>query len=205
MRNPFLVLAALLCSSCVLVAQAAPEARAALETRGAEHYQLYAGYSYLSNSFNGVPGHRQSLNGWDLSLAFPYIWRGLRFKADYTKFNGSNYGGKQDSFALTGGFQYEHKIWRETAFGELMAGDIGIGKYWGPNGARGQTASFTTIMGGGLDTPISRRFAIRASGDFVYSNFYLQNEIPQYYNRPVDFPGKPNYFGRVTAGLVWKF
>jgi hypothetical protein len=35
------------------------------ETPAQERYQVYGGYTYLSNSFNGVPGAKQGLNGWD--------------------------------------------------------------------------------------------------------------------------------------------
>ena len=46
-------------------------------------YQISAGFSYLSNSVNGVPGARQPLAGWEASLASS-AWRNLRFKIDYS-------------------------------------------------------------------------------------------------------------------------
>jgi len=46
------------------------------QSDSATHYQLYGGFSYLSNSFNGVPGARQGLSGWDAGLVFP-AWHGL--------------------------------------------------------------------------------------------------------------------------------
>jgi len=203
MRIRILVLAALLCVSRALHAQASPDAREQRIVKNPERYQLYAGYSYQSNSFNGVPGHRQGLNGFEASLAFPYIWRGLRFKADTTVYHGHNYNADQNAYYIVGGLQYDHKFGRETLFGEALAGDIGINRYWGPDGHAGMTTSFTTLTGGGLDTPISKRFAVRVSGDWVYENYALIQATTL--TIPYRVPGLPNFFGKAGAGVVWKF
>ena len=205
MPNLFVVMAAILSVSSLLHSQASPDARETQAARDTARFQLYGGYSYQSNTFNGAPGHRQSLNGWDASLAFPYIWRGLRFKAEVTGYRGNNYGAPQNATYITGGFQYDRKIGRETAYGEILAGDVSINQNWGPNAETGYTTSFSTILGGGIDTRISHRFSIRTGGDFVYTNLYLQNQKPSVYRQPEDFPGRPNYFGRVTTGVIWKF
>ncbi|HUN83681.1 MAG TPA: hypothetical protein VMU48_04845, partial [Terracidiphilus sp.] len=34
-------------------------------------FQIYGGFSELTNSFNGLPGSHQPLNGWDAGVAFP--------------------------------------------------------------------------------------------------------------------------------------
>jgi hypothetical protein len=40
--------------------------------------ELYTGYSYLHAAFNGVPGKKSTLNGWDASLAInPKRWFGV--------------------------------------------------------------------------------------------------------------------------------
>lgn len=200
MRHRFCVSIALLCFSVALYGQASP---AVHESDGSERYQLYGGYSYQSNSFNGVPGHRQGLNGWELSLGFPHMWHQLRFVMDTTQYRGNNYNAQQNAYYILGGFQYDHKIGRETLFGHILVGDIGINRYWGPNGHPGQSASFTTVVGGGVDTPIGRRFAIRVGGDWVYENFALVVAADN--TLPYGVPGLPNYFGRAAAGVVWKF
>jgi hypothetical protein len=200
MRYRLSAFLALLCLSVIIHAQAAPEMH---ESTGTEHYQLYAGYAYQSNTFNGVPGHRQSLNGWEASLAFPHLWRGLRFKMDTTQYRGNNYGAPQNAYYILGGWQYDQKIGHETLYGEVLAGDIGINQNWGPNASPGMTASFTTVMGGGLDTPISRRFAIRVGGDWVYENYALI--VATTNTTPYRVAGLPNFFGKVNAGVVWKF
>ena len=200
MRRSFSAFLILLCFSLIAHAQAPPVVQ---ESGGPEHYQLYGGYSYQSNTFNGVPGHQQSLNGWELSFAFPRMWHGLRFKMDTTQYRANNYGAPQNAYYILGGFQYGHKLGHETLYGEVMAGDMGINQNWGPNAHVGITASFVTVLGGGVDTPISRRFAIRTGGDFIYENLALIQSLKVAV--PYRIPGLPNFFGKVNAGVVWKF
>ena len=123
-------------------------------------YQMFAGYSYLSNSFNGVDGSHQPLNGWDFSFAFP-AWHGLRFKVDTTGYRGTNLNAPQHAYFIMGGGEYGHRFGRETLYVEGLGGDGGLNRYWGANQTPGQTASFVAFMGGGVDTPISKRFAWR--------------------------------------------
>jgi hypothetical protein len=52
-------------------------------------YQISGGFNYLSNSFNGVPGARHALSGWDAGAAFP-AWHSLRFKIDVSGLNGTS-------------------------------------------------------------------------------------------------------------------
>ena len=43
-----------------------------VQSAGSPPYEIYAGYSLLSNSFNGIPGSRQALNGEEASqVPFP--------------------------------------------------------------------------------------------------------------------------------------
>ena len=202
MFGRLLAVAILVCLPLSLHAQAAPEAQSSAVV---ERHQLYGGYSYQSNSFNGVPGHRQSLNGWEASMSFPRLWRGLRFKLDTTQYRGNNYGAKQNGYYILGGWQYDHKIGHETIFGEVLAGELGLNRYWGPNGIPGMTAAFATVLGGGADTPINRHFAIRVKGSWVAQNIYLISTSGPTKNQAIDYPGIPNFFGQVGAGLVWKF
>ena len=164
-------------------------------------YQITAGVTRLSNSFNGVPGARRSLNGWDASAAFPG-WHGVRFKAAVFAFNGSNLGAPQHALFIMAGGQYEHYFRHEGIFGEALFGDGSLNRNWGPpDKSRGNTASFSTLLGGGLDTPIGRHFAMRVQGDFLYANFALVE--PEPLNAPYEIPGLPNYFARISTGLLW--
>ena len=188
-----LSLVALLCLPAAVYAQ--PERP--------ERYQIYGGYAFLSNSMNGVPGSRQPLNGWNASVGFP-AWHSLRFKIDVASFRGSNLGAPQHPFSIMAGAQYGWHVKRESVFVEGLAGDIGMNKYWGAGGTRGGTASFVALLGGGLDTPITRRIAFRVSGGYQYSYFTLFSSM-QTGEVPYRIPGLPTNFGRISSGLVWKF
>ncbi len=61
MRFSFCTLSALLCLPLVALGQ----------SRAHAPYQIFGGLSMLSNSFNGLPGARSPLAGWDAAVAFP--------------------------------------------------------------------------------------------------------------------------------------
>lgn len=190
MRHPSFTLIALFFSHVALFAQAQKTAR----------YEIEGGFSYLSNSFNGVPGSRQPLNGWDASLAFP-AWHNLRFKMDVSGYDGSNLGARQRALFIMAGGQYERSLRRERLFAQALFGEAGLNPYWGANRARGDTASFATLLGGGVDTPLSRHIGIRVEGDFLSTNFALHESATNPNAREI--PGQPDYFGRISTGLVW--
>jgi len=184
------------------VAAVGLQAQSEAATQPHMRFQLYGGYTFLSNSFNGLPGARQPLNGWDASISVPGH-HDLHFKFEASGYRGTNQGASQSSVFIMGGAQYNHRFGREIAFVEALAGDGGLPRYWGPNGAPGETASWVSVLGGGLDTPISRRFAFRVSGGYQWSNFKLIDNITQIL--PVQTPGLPNNFWRISSGLVWSF
>lgn len=192
----FLVVIALVCMPVALRAQSE-----AAQSDTLAHHQLYGGYSYFSNSINGVPGSRQPLNGWEAALAF-FSWHDLRFKIDVASYRGTNLGAPQQPLFMMGGAQYSRRIKRESVFAEAMLGEAGMNPDWGANKAIGYTASIATFAGGGLDTPISRRFSFRVNGGIQYAYFNLGG--PHVAN-PYRLPGMPTKFGRVSSGLVWKF
>ncbi|MGD0734282.1 MAG: hypothetical protein ABR976_04005 [Terracidiphilus sp.] len=185
------VLAALLCLSSALLAQS--EAR--------QRYQLYGGYSFLSNSLNGVTDYHQGISGFDASLAIP-PWHRLSFKVDFASYRGSNLGAPQHPYFIFGGGQYTMHLGREGIFGEALLGEGGANSTWAANNGIGQTASFASLVGGGLDTPLSHRLAWRVSAGYQYSYFILQHSHTEV---PYQVPGLPNNFGRLSSGLVFKF
>lgn len=192
MQSRLVLILALLCVAHALKA----------ENEAAERFQVYGGYDLLSNSLNGIPGARHTLNGFEGSIAFP-AWRSLRFKIDVSAYRGTNLGAQQHPYFITGGGQYSRRVGGETVYVEGLAGDGGVNRYWGPNQATGETASFVTQLGGGLDTPFSRRFKLRLGADYQYSYFALQGPAP--YVVPYRIPGLPTNFVRFTSGVVWKF
>jgi opacity protein-like surface antigen len=163
-------------------------------------WQISGGFSWLSNSIDGVSGARQPLLGWDASLAAP-AWRNLRFKIDYSGFLGNNLGAPQHPYFIAAGGQYDHRLGKENLFAEALFGDCGLNENWGPNKSAGSSASFATLLGGGVDTPVSRRLAMRFEGGYQYTNFTLYKSVTN--PQPLQLPGYPKNFARITAGLVW--
>ena len=191
MRCRFLPPILILCLSCLLHAQPEKPAR----------HQLYGGYTWVSNTFNGLPGSRQPLNGWDASIAFAQ-WRGFRYKMDVSSYSGTNLGAAQNPLIVLAGVQYSRRAGRESVFGEALVGVAGINKDWGPGKIQGDGASFATLLGVGLDTPLTRHLAFRVSGGYQHTNFYLQSVGSLV---PYRIPGLPNNFGRISSGMVWQF
>ncbi|MGA3070059.1 MAG: hypothetical protein ABSD43_07555 [Terracidiphilus sp.] len=182
---------ALLCLSSALYAQSEPRAR----------YQVFGGYTFLSNSLDGVTGSHHPLNGWDAAIAFP-SWHSLRFKIDVAAYQGTNLGAPQHPYFILGGAQYTWRFGRESVFVEGLGGTGGANKTWAANNAQGQTASFVSLAGGGLDTRLTRRIAFRVEGGYQYSYFALEQPVSLV---PYRIPGLPNNFGRISSGLVWQF
>jgi hypothetical protein len=191
MSSRLLLLIALLCLSSALHAQSEHPAP----------FQIYGGYTFLSNSLNGVPGFHQGLNGFDGSVAFP-SWHDLRFKLDAFAYRGTNLGAPQHPYFILGGGQYSKRLGRESVFVEGLGGVGGANQSWAANHAIGQTASIAILVGGGLDTPLTQHIAFRVSGGFQYSYFALEHPISLV---PYRIPGLPTDFGRISSGLVWQF
>lgn len=163
-------------------------------------YQIFGGFTSLSNSFNGVPGARQPLLGWEAAVAFP-AWHHLRLKFDSSAFDGTNLGAPQHAYSFRVGGEYEHYAGKERLFAEALFGEVGLNQNWGANGSPGGTASFSTLFGGGADTPVGKHLAIRFEGGYEYTNFALYQSLS--YKLPYRIPGLPSNFGRFSTGLVW--
>jgi hypothetical protein len=190
MHARLFTLLALCFSPVILAAQVEPSAS----------YQIFGGFNSFSNSFNGVPGYRQPLFGWEAAVAFP-AWHHLRPKLEYSAFRGTNLGAPQHAFFIMAGGEYEHYVAKERLFGEALFGDAGLNQNWAAGGTPGSSASFSTFFGGGADTPLSKHLAIRLEGGYQYTNFYLYQSLSDKF--PYRIPGLPNNFGRLSTGLVW--
>jgi hypothetical protein len=171
------------------------------QERATAPFELYGGYSALTNSFNGLPGSRQPLQGWDASAAFP-AWRNLRFKIDVAHYSGRNSGAQQRAVVIMGGGQYEHMFGWERVFAQALFGDAGLNRYWGANALPGMTASFSALLGGGADTPLGKHFALHVEAGMQHTNFALIQSVG--WAVPYRIPGLPTYFGRYSAGLQWE-
>jgi hypothetical protein len=169
---------------------------------------IYGEYSRLSNSFNGVPGSHQALNGGNAGIAFQ-SWHHLRFRFDYSMYRGMNLGDPQHAFFILGGGQYEAMFHRERFYAVALAGEGGLNGTWFKansagykNGNTGMIASFAEFLGGGADTPIGSHAAFRIEGGVQHSGFE-PIEPDARGSQPYHLNGIPNYFGRVSAGVVW--
>jgi hypothetical protein len=162
--------------------------------------QFYGGFSYLSNTMNGLPGHHQPLLGWDAGLITPWFHR-LRFVVDVSGYSGNNLAAQQHAVFIMAGGQYERRFGREEIFVKGLFGDARVQQHWGPNGTLGGNASFTTYLGGGLDTALTRQFGFRVEGGFQHSYFGLLQSSTDAI--PYRIPGLPDYFGRISAGMTW--
>jgi hypothetical protein len=140
------------------------------------------------------------LLGWDAAVALP-AWRGLRLKVDVSHYNGSNLGAPQHPLYIQAGPQYERTWRKERFFAQSLFGDCLLNRNWGAQETPGGTASFAILMGGGVDTPLSRHFALRVEGDMQHTTFALIKSTAD--QVPYRIPGLPSYFGRISAGLVW--
>jgi len=190
MRSPALPFIALFLSPLVVSAQ----------SEVAAPFQIYAGSTYFSNSFNGVPGSHRPLAGWDAAATLP-SWHNLRFKIDISGNYGNNLGAPQHAFSVLAGLQFERSLRSERLFGHALGGFQGLNRNWAANGGRGESASFAELLGGGLDTPVSRHIGIRIEGDMEHTNFALVEAGA--YPAPYRIPGLPSYFARISAGAVW--
>ena len=190
LRGQWIALLVLLSTSLISSAQSSD----------ASSYQISGGFSWLSNTINGIPGARQPLLGWEASLATP-AWRNLRFKIDYSGFLGHNLGSPQRPYFILAGGQYDYHLGKEKLFAEALFGDCALNQNWGPNKSPGSSASFASLLGGGVDTPVSRHLAMRFEGGYQYTNFTLYKSVAN--QQPLDSPGYPKNFARISAGLVW--
>jgi hypothetical protein len=159
--------------------------------------EVFGGYSFLSNSFNGHSsfGSHQPLNGWESAFALP-ISRSLSFKASADGYYGTSLGSPQRPIFILGGVAYSRHFGKETGFVEGLAGLGILNSDWWGGAVPGATKSFVASAGGGLDTPLTKRLAFRVQGGLLYANFTINDN---------QIGGLPNYFARISTGLVWRF
>ena len=182
---------ALLSLSVIFPDHSVARAQAVDQPRRGEN-EVFTGYSFFSNSFNTS---YQPLNGWEVSFGIP-VSRRFNFVVDGSGYYGTSLGSPQHPIFVLGGVQCNRHFGKETAFLQGMGGLGHINSdFWGGL-AHPTTNSFVGGGGGGLDTPITSRLAFRVKADFIYTNFTIPDN--QIHNQP-------NYFARISTGLVWRF
>ena len=170
-------------------------------------YTVFGGYSFLSNSFNDWSFPAAShvpLNGWDAGIAFrawhhldDTSWHRLGVKVDASGYYGTSLGSPQTSFFVLAGPQYTWTFGKNRPFIEGQAGFGHLNSEWFSSDSSGNTNnSFAAFGGGGLDREITPRLALRVEGGLLYTNFTIGS---------AEIHGLPNYFARISTGLVWPF
>lgn len=167
------------------------------EANRAKQYEVFGGYSFLSNSFNGHSSatSHQPLNGLDISVA-ARAGRGVSLKADASGFYGTSLGSPQGPIFVLGGLQYLAPVGREAVFVEGMLGYGHLNQSaWG--GATPiQTSTFAWVAGGGVERELTPRTAFRLQGDLLSASFNIPDD---------QIHDLPHYFARLSAGFVWCF
>lgn len=160
-------------------------------------YEVFGGYSLLSNSFNGHASapSRQPLNGWDAAAEVPVALH-WDIKVEAAGYYGTSLGSPQHPLFVLGGAAWNHHFGKEVVFVEGLAGLGHLNADWWGGEGPAKTNSFAADAGGGLDIPLRSRLAWRIQGDFQFSNFTIPND---------QIHDLPNFFGRVTTGVVWHF
>jgi len=92
-------------------------------------YQLFGGYSFLSNSINGVSGFDQPLNGYEVAFAIP-PWHNLRFMLNAFQYRGTNLGVIEHPYLIMAGGQYRRNLGKKAAFVEALAGEGNVNADW---------------------------------------------------------------------------
>lgn len=159
--------------------------------------QLFAGYGFFSNSFNGhsTGSSLTPLNGWNAAFAAPLSPR-LSVKIDIAGYYGSSLGSPQHPLFFLVGPQYNRRWGRDMVFFDGLAGYGHINSsFWGGD-TPPTTNSFTFAGDAGIDFPMSPRLAFRVQGGYQYADFNIPDN--QIHNQPRNF-------ARISTGLVWRF
>jgi|HubBroStandDraft_5_1064220.scaffolds.fasta_scaffold74593_2 hypothetical protein len=186
------------CLALLILASAALSAQTANPDKSATpRGQLFAGYGFFSNSFNGhSTGQSFSpLNGWNAAFETP-ITPHLGIKIDVAGYYGTSLGAPQHPLFFLAGPQYNHHFGKETGFVDGLVGYGHINSsFWGGD-TPPSTNTFTFAADAGLDTPISPRLAFRVQGGYQYAGFNIPDN--QIHNQPRNF-------ARISTGIVWRF
>lgn len=189
LRRP-LILALILAFNCKLVV-------AEVHLFSAKN-EVYAGYSYLSSSFNAYANFSGSgMSGWDAALAMP-AFGGLSVKAAALGYYGTNLGASQHEHSFFVGPQYSIRFRKESVFAHGLVGLAHINDAAIPydNSKPSSNFTFASMAGGGLDTRIAPHFAWRIEGDYLRSQFGSSSD---------QIHGLHGNFARVATGLVFRF
>jgi hypothetical protein len=164
--------------------------------------EVSGGYSFLNADTNGLSTGRQSVNGFESSFTFNGTTR-LGAEANFSGYflsqseNLINLGNgtvdlDQRQYDILGGGRYNARKF-------FVHGLVGMDRMsLAPLGTRVAQDSLALAAGVGTEWKFSRYFAIKASGDWIYTRHNLYNLVT---------PGFPNAMQnsvRISVGIAYR-
>lgn len=190
------ILASLLIPAARAQVTSAPENAPPPPAAAALKYEVSAGYGY--STLNQVNLSRYGLQGVEVSAArywgkyFAVVVLGDEYKWATSKGNPGN----PSIYSFLAGPQLRMNIFGpvDGFFRGTMGGEHTGGEHQTPN------ISFAGGIGGGIDIGISRRLAVRISGDRIGASFSLANNLPGLAYSP-----HLTWNTRAAVGVVYRF
>jgi hypothetical protein len=171
------------------------------QTQAPLRYEVYAGFGY--SSLNQVNLSRYGLYGVDLGVTRDFgRYFGLSGMANYYRpsLGGSNQStgnpGDPSIYEILVGPEVHAAIYGKVS--GFFHGGLGIEHTGGESET--PNASFAGGFGGGMIYNLSRRLAIRASGDRIAASFSLINNTPELGNSP-----HRTWNSSGTIGVIFRF
>ncbi len=168
------------------------------ETSHAGERAWYAGYGFLSNSFNAYAEFSGTpMNGWDAALTV-HAAGALSLSFAALGFYGTNLDASQIEHSLLVGPHWSRRAGKESLFvhGLIGMGFINSGAIPYDNSSPSSNVTFAVLAGGGLDTPVSPHLAWRVEGDYLRSRYGSKS------NQIHNLRGN---FAHFTTGIVFRF
>lgn len=150
--------------------------------------EVFGGYSHLSLSSSGLGlGNWTQMNGWDVAVTLPHIYKGLGITADAS----GDYSTDLEQYNYFVGPQYK---WEFSRFRFIAHGLYGRAQTRlrepGSTFVEPSSRQRAIAFGGEVDIPISDRFSVRAvQADYITASAFgsNQNEL------------------RISTGLIFRF
>lgn len=164
--------------------------------------EISGGYSFLNADTNGLSQSRQNVNGFESSFTFDGTER-LGAEMNFSGYflspseNTINLGAgrvnlDQSEYDILGGARYNFRKF-------FVHGLIGMDRMsLVPLGTRVSQDSLAIAVGLGKEWKVSRHFAVKTSGDWLYTTHNLYNLVT---------PGFPNYMQnsiRISVGIAYR-
>jgi hypothetical protein len=169
------------------------------QTEPSTKYEVFAGYGYTS--LNQVNNSRYGLEGVNVSVTrdwgrfFGVTADGAYYKHPLSSSTPGNPGDPSVEAVLFGPMLHANLFGHVDGFFHVLLG----GEHTGGESMTPKL-SFAGGVGAGLDYKLTKRFALRASGDDIASSFSLRDNSPE-----LGYSPHRTRSSRASFGLVYKF